>query len=374
MDEQQQKEDISSLLLGTMDTETRRKKRLDRLARSSSQRPTVIHSEVEFLQQKLQRQQQKREGRQKVFIASVAEPMNPLGDSFVEDPNQYHSILSDAPAILLQSGAGTGKTTVLAGRIAYLIRTKQVEPHNMIILSFTRRDAEALKDKAMDILFKNHTYDERSEDDFIVFTRESLKEQLWCGTIHSFAFNILKKYDFHEMPLRIISSKEMKNRVRHCLGRIHGSEKERMMLYRAAMEQSKQSIGTLVNNIIRCLELWKEAGVLSTPYAYTIQNIGMARHNEIGQDDYIELAMRLGIPQDVALLALDISGDYQVRCFLLNVSIFQFFLWEQVGNSWLVEQCIVSNNDRLCMLARERLTHQILHKWLTISSSIIQQR
>jgi superfamily I DNA/RNA helicase len=199
----------------------------------------------------------------------------------------------------------------------------------MIILSFTRRDAEALKDKALQILFNNlhhgggnQNEDSRKSQEHASLTRNLLKEQLWCGTIHSFAINILKKYNFNNVPLRIISTKEMKTRVRNCLGRIHASDKERMMLYRAAMEQSKQSIGTLVNDIIRCLELWKEAGVLSTPYAYTIQNLDMKykHENELSQDDYVELAMRLGIPQEVARLALDISGDYQV-CHANNIDV-----------------------------------------------------
>jgi superfamily I DNA/RNA helicase len=250
-------------------------------------------------------------------VLKKTSPTFQLGENYMMDLHQHNSILSDAPAILLQSGAGTGKTTVLAGRIAYLLKTKQVEPKNMIILSFTRRDAEALKDKALEILFNNVNNGNKGVDSMpqenVSFTRDSLKEQLWCGTIHSFAINILKKYNFNNVPLRIISTQEMKTRVRNCLGRIHGSDKHRMMLYKAAMEQSKQSIGTLVNDVIRCLELWKEAGVLFTPYAYTIHNLDVRPEQELRQDDYVELAMRLGISQEVARLALDISGDYQVR-------------------------------------------------------------
>lgn len=290
-----------TILIGTMDTETRRKKRLERLSRPPSS-SMLDAAEVGFLQHSFH-----------ATTAKKSAPKFQLGEKYMTDLHQHNSIMSDAPAILLQSGAGTGKTTVLAGRIAYLLETKQVEPNNMIILSFTKRDAEALKDKALEIL-SNKALDEgdSTSKEYKPFMKDSLKDQLWCGTIHSFAINILKKYDFNDASLRIISTKEMKTRVRNCLGRIHASHKDRMMLYRAAMEQSKQSIGTLVNDIIRCLELWKEAGVLSTPYAYTIHNLDMRHEPELSQDDYVELAMRLGIPQDVARLALDISGDYQV--------------------------------------------------------------
>ena len=88
-------------------------------------------------------------------------------------------------------------------------------------------------------------------------------------------------------------------------------------MYRAGLEDSKQSIGTLVHYIARCMELWKEAGMLSTPYSYSIKFHGVNHGDDIGSslspDDYVELAMRLGIPQHAALLALDVSGDFQVR-------------------------------------------------------------
>lgn len=98
-----------------------------------------------------------------------------------------------------------------------------------------------------------------------------------------------------------------------------------MMLYRNALEDSRQSIGTLVQYIVRCLELWKEAGILSTPYAYSI-NFGndvkeaSSSHDNLSKDDYVELAMRLGVPQNAALMALDIAGDYQVSSFILFYS------------------------------------------------------
>lgn len=295
--------DISTF---AMDFETRRKRRLEKL-----EKPIVSHYEskappfgADFMEKK-------------PWITKVKKPLYLLGTNFLLDANQHNSILSSAPAILLESGAGTGKTTVLAGKIAHLIRTKEVEPQNMIILSFTRRDAEALKDRALEMLFGDETNPEQLE----LPSKETTEPKLWCGTIHSLAISILRKFTKDQVPLRIISTREMKCRIRSCLGRI--TDNERMIRYRSALEESKQSIGVLAQYIMRCLELWKEAGVLPSPYAYSIKFSCVQEENSktLTRDDYVELAMRLGIPQNSAELAHDISGDYQVHFCKLSISL-----------------------------------------------------
>ena len=92
---------------------------------------------------------------------------------------------------------------------------------------------------------------------------------------------------------------------------------ERMIMNKNALIDAKQSIGTLVQYILRCLELWKEAGVLPSPYLNSITFSAEGKEKlvdeqRITKDDFIELAMRLGIPETIAALALEISGDYQV--------------------------------------------------------------
>ena len=308
-----------------MDFESRRQRRLDRLKQHQGEQLSQrLAFQADFLEEK--QKQNSNIYDMEIATRTRTHTHNPqnikqkniLGDDFLADVNQHNSILSDAPAILLESGAGTGKTTVLAGRVAHLIRSKQVDCGRMIILSFTRRDAEALKEKALRMLYKNDDCEKHKE--LGLPSRESLEAGLWCGTIHSFAINILRKYNKNDAPLRIISSKEMKKRIRNCLDRISKTDKRRIGLYSDALIASKQSIGVLINYITRCLELWKEAGVISTPYIHSINfpEIDQSTNDgALAKDDYVELAMRLGVPQSAALLALDISGEYQVRAIML---------------------------------------------------------
>ncbi len=281
-----------------LDTETRRQQRLERLHNSSAKMPKEPQLERIIIEDDNSNVSDTEEASKP--------PESIFGETYLSSDDQNNSILSEAPAILMEGAAGTGKTTVLAGRVAHLLRESLTEPQNMIVLSFTNRDANALKDKALGILFN----DEKSVGDI---HRHDVEKNLWCGTIHAFAINILRKYNNNDLPLRIVSSKEVGNRIRQCLGKINASQKDRMFLYKAALEETNQSIGRLVNYIMRCLELWKEAAVLPTPYAYSIKFAEEAHNNEeLTQDDYVELAMRLGIPQNAAILALNIAEDYQV--------------------------------------------------------------
>lgn len=300
---------------GLLDAETRRDQRLKRLENHLNSKKSFDIARIKGQQQ--QQQQLLREDYSTIIDrideSSVKDEDFVLGSDYMNDTKQRNSILSDSPAILLQSSAGTGKTTALAGRVAHLIQSQKVHPQNMIILSFTNRDANALKEKALNILSQQ----QEGENDSHIDTREILEKNLWSGTLHSFAINILQKYNSNSTPLRIISTREMKNRIRQCLGRINTMSNERMIMYKNALIDAKQSIGTLVQYILRCLELWKEAGVLPSPYLnkikFTAEGKEDSDNQPITKDDFIELAMRLGIPESSAVLAYEISGDYQVR-------------------------------------------------------------
>ena len=227
-------------------------------------------------------------------------------------------------------------------------------PDSMVILSFTNRDAERLKDRALDCLFpQSSSSSSRSnpaDATMIQIERNETSRQLWAGTMHAFSLAILNKYGqpstTSSSPLRVLPAREMRNRVSASLrsllntpdddskgGGVKTNPKQLMRIqsrHLQALADVGQSRSILYQNIVRCIELWKEANIPLVP-PKPPSSIHTTLDTDQGGGDSksaekeslqrevrvrkacLELAMRLGIPKSSALLALDIFGDYQVR-------------------------------------------------------------
>jgi len=254
-----------------------------------------------------------------------------LGDGYIHDERQEKSISSDAPAVLIESGPGTGKSLVLAARIAYLLQSYLCEPQNLIVLSFTNRDAKALVNKAMHILDyhnnNNNNMDESNTNTTLLGNR------IWNGTVHAFAANILNKFSSSvykflstkrhqsiphtEKPysLNILNMNQMVARVKLCLGR--RTSHDQKLLYKQAMIDCNQQVTVLIQSIIRCVELWKESAMIPPlPFGKESKDIeNNPYHDDQLKDNCIELSLRIGIPMSVSLVSFDLLYDYQVRWF-----------------------------------------------------------
>jgi len=79
---------------------------------------------------------------------------------------------TDNPSIIL-AGAGSGKTRVLVYKVLYLIKNKQVNPSSIIMITFTNKAANEMKERI----------------------NKSLKVDLgFVGTFHSLCVRILRRY------------------------------------------------------------------------------------------------------------------------------------------------------------------------------------
>ena len=77
------------------------------------------------------------------------------------------------PAVLLIGGAGTGKTTTIAHRIAHLIKEDGVPAERIVAVTFTGKAAAKLKTRVEHLI------------------GEGLTRQLWTGTFHMLGFRII---------------------------------------------------------------------------------------------------------------------------------------------------------------------------------------
>ena len=60
---------------------------------------------------------------------------------------QLSAITYDLAPLLVMAGAGTGKTTVLVGRIAYLINEIGLYPDNILAITFTNKAADEMNQR-----------------------------------------------------------------------------------------------------------------------------------------------------------------------------------------------------------------------------------
>ncbi len=88
---------------------------------------------------------------------------------------QKKSVVHDAGPLLIVAGAGTGKTTVLINRLAYLIMEKKVSTENILLITFTEKAATELEERADQILPYGYV-------------------DLWIHTFHGFAERLLREH------------------------------------------------------------------------------------------------------------------------------------------------------------------------------------
>ena len=81
---------------------------------------------------------------------------------------------TDGPLLIL-AGAGSGKTRVLTHRIAYLIAEKDINPWNILAITFTNKAAQEMRERVDQI------------------TGE-MGSSIWVSTFHSTCVRILRRY------------------------------------------------------------------------------------------------------------------------------------------------------------------------------------
>ncbi|GAB4113757.1 MAG: DNA helicase PcrA [Candidatus Caldatribacteriota bacterium] len=99
------------------------------------------------------------------------------------NPQQQEAVKTENEPILILAGAGSGKTRVLAHRIAFLILEKKVKPESILAVTFTNKAAQEMKARIESLSSKFYNLERLSF--------------LWMGTFHSICARILRQEITH---------------------------------------------------------------------------------------------------------------------------------------------------------------------------------
>ena len=105
-----------------------------------------------------------------------------MSKSFIPNPRQKQAIEHTTGPMLVLAGAGTGKTSVLTERIAFLIENKHALPEEILAITFTENAAQEMKAR--------------------VQKRLGRKAAISASTFHAYCHGVLKRNGkaFHVLP------------------------------------------------------------------------------------------------------------------------------------------------------------------------------
>ncbi len=107
------------------------------------------------------------------------------------NPQQIEAITHESGPVMCLAGPGSGKTFVLTRHIRYLIKEKHIEPHHILVITFSKASAVEMQKRFMELMDGEY-YPVR------------------FGTFHSIFFHLLSRYEHYKTSDILTNSQKKK--------------------------------------------------------------------------------------------------------------------------------------------------------------------
>ena len=214
------------------------------------------------------------------------------------NPQQQEAVECTEGPLLIIAGAGSGKTRVLTQRIAYLITEKQVNPWNILAITFTNKAAGEMRERV----------DQLSADG----------SSVWVSTFHSTCVRILRRYIDrlgYDTNFTIYDTDDQKHVIKDIIKmqeldtRIY---KDRSLL--AAISAAKNELISPEEYLLNAAGDWNSQVIGK---AYAAYQHALKQNNALDFDDLLMKTVELFQSQP------DVLDSYQERFLYLMVDEYQ---------------------------------------------------
>lgn len=215
------------------------------------------------------------------------------------NPMQQEAVFHTEGPLLILAGAGSGKTRVLTHRVAYLIEEKDVNPWNIMAITFTNKAAGEMRERV---------------DRLVSFGAESV----WVSTFHSSCVRILRRFIEnlgYSTNFTIYDSDDQKTLMKQVLKKMDLDPKQfrdRAMI--SAISSAKNELISPEEFMLNAQGDWRERKVAEVYKEYQDQ---LKKNNALDFDDLIFKTV------DLLRTSPDVLEYYQERFRYIMVDEYQ---------------------------------------------------
>lgn len=242
------------------------------------------------------------------------------------NPQQREAAIHKDGPLLILAGAGSGKTSTMTHRIAYLIREEGVSPYQILAVTFTNKAAKEMRDRVEALLGSN--------------------VNMWILTFHSACLRILRTYGDRlgfGKDFTVYDPTDQKSVIKNCIKEVNVDDKKFPPAYVLSIISDCKEKGLSPDEYERVNGSgYKERIVASLYRAY--QTV-LKKNNALDFDDLIGLTVKL-FDTDPEVLA-----HYQERFRYIMVDEYQDTNYMQYRFVKLLAQahnniCVVGDDDQ----------------------------